>query len=277
MKLPLIFISLCIGFVHCAPAVEVVEKEVAAPAAAPIVPVAPVVKEEPSAPVAVPVPVAVVPVVPIAKPVKVAPEQEQDASSAELRGPVASANKLLYDLEGTVQQMFEDSTNAAAAAGKEEKSIDDVVEEAQVYSAANRELDFFPRQTAEQTAQSASLVAQLENLERRLLKTIEELQSRRRVISSTMLRQMYNSVHRIRININRIQTQFSSPQSQTVPQASPARPGQAGGGVMVTLQQRVQDIQKAVNDIINRVTSSFQPNAQKPASTGAVPNTQFTQ
>lgn len=59
-----------------------------------------------------------------------------------------------------------------------------------------------------------------------------------------MLRQMYNSVHRIRININRIQTQFSSPQSQTVPQPSPARPGQAGGGVMVSLQQRVQDIQK---------------------------------
>lgn len=149
--------------VSCAPAVE---KAIEVPAqAAPVAPVV-AVKEEPATPIAVPVPVAVVPV---AKPVKVAPEQEQDASSAELRGPVASANKLLYDLEGTVQQMFEDSTNAAAAAGKEEKSIDDVVEEAQVYSAANRELDFFPRQTAGQNAQTASLVAQLENLERRLL------------------------------------------------------------------------------------------------------------
>lgn len=151
--------------VHCAPAVEKAVEVPAQPAS--VVPLAPVVavKEKSPAPIAVPAPA----VVPVAKPVKVAPEQEQDASSAELRGPVASANKLLYDLEGTVQQMFEDSTNAAAAAGKEEKSIDDVVEEAQVYSAANRELDFFPRQSAGQSAQAASLVAQLENLERRLL------------------------------------------------------------------------------------------------------------
>ena len=94
--------------------------------------------------------------------------------------------------------------------------------------------------------------------------TINELQTRRRYFSSTMLRQMYNSVHRIRVNISRIQTQFSSPQQPIAAAPSPQRPGQTG--IMNNLQQRVADIQKAVNDIINRVTSTFQgQNAQKPA------------
>lgn len=77
-----------------------------------------------------------------------------------------------------------------------------------------------------------------------------------------MLRQMYNSVHRIRVNINRIQNQFSA----ATPQSPVSqRPGQAG--MMNQLQQRVSDIQKAVNDVINRVTSTFQgPNAQRPAN-----------
>lgn len=107
-----------------------------------------------------------------------------------------------------------------------------------------------------------------------LQNTINELQTRRRYFSSTMLRQMYNSVHRIRVNISRIQTQFSTPQQAASMQPSPPRPGQAG--LMNNLQQRVSDIQKAVNDIINRVTSSFQgPNAQKPNQGKPAQNSQF--
>lgn len=93
---------------------------------------------------------------------KNAPE-ENDSSSAEIRVPVANANKLLYDLDATVNQMFADSTP-----GKEEKSADVGIEDAQVYSAANRELDFYPRQT-DAAHQSATLVTQLEGLEKRLL------------------------------------------------------------------------------------------------------------
>lgn len=73
---------------------------------------------------------------------------------------------------------------------------------------------------------------------------------------------MYNSVHRIRVNISRIQNQFSNVQPAAV--STPTRPGQSG--MMQNLQQRVTDLQKAVNEIINRVSSTFQgPNAQKPA------------
>ena len=82
-----------------------------------------------------------------------------------------------------------------------------------------------------------------------------------------MLRQMYNSVHRIRVNISRIQNQFSVAQpSQSSGSSGGGRPGQSG--MMQNLQQRVTDLQKAVNDIINRVTSTFQgPNAPKPTGT----------
>ena len=88
-------------------------------------------------------------------------DQEQDASSAAIKIPVDNANKLLYDLDATVKQLFDNKV-------KEEKSEDAIVDDAQVYSAANRELDFYPRQT-ETTHQGASLVTQLENLEKRLL------------------------------------------------------------------------------------------------------------
>ena len=90
------------------------------------------------------------------------PEETQDASSAEIKIPVDNANKLLYDLDATVNKMFDDT-----AVAKEEKSDDGGVEDPQVYSAANRELDFYPRQS--QANQQAALVTQLENLEKRLL------------------------------------------------------------------------------------------------------------
>ncbi|KAH9426480.1 hypothetical protein DERP_013662 [Dermatophagoides pteronyssinus] len=193
----------------------------------------------------------------------------QDASSAAIRIPVDNANKLLYDLDAQVRQLFDDTTMIPM---KEEKSDDNgemMIDDVQSYSAAaaNRELDLFPRQT-ESNAQQASLLLQLENLEKRLLSTINELQTRRRYFSSTMLRQMYNSVHRIRVNISRIQNQFSAPQSQSQSSGGMGgtRPGQSG--MMQNLQQRVTDLQKAVNDIINRVTSTFQPNASKPTTGG---------
>lgn len=87
----------------------------------------------------------------------------QDASSAMLKIPVDNANKLLYDLDAQVKRLFDDST----LSGKEEKSDDSGIEEPQTYSAANRELDFQPRQSP--TNQPASLIVQLENLEKRLL------------------------------------------------------------------------------------------------------------
>ncbi|KAH7637522.1 hypothetical protein HUG17_8626 [Dermatophagoides farinae] len=193
-------------------------------------------------------------------------KNDQDASSAAIRIPVDNANKLLYDLDAQVRQLFDESSLLPI---KEEKSEDDggetavAVDDVQSYSAANRELDIYPRQT-ETNAQQASLTIQLENLEKRLLSTINELQTRRRYFSSTMLRQMYNSVHRIRVNISRIQNQFSVAQpSQSSGSSGGGRPGQSG--MMQNLQQRVTDLQKAVNDIINRVTSTFQgPNAPKP-------------
>ncbi|OTF83362.1 hypothetical protein BLA29_006402 [Euroglyphus maynei] len=190
----------------------------------------------------------------------------QDASSAAIRIPVDNANKLLYDLDAQVRQLFDESSLLPM---KEEKSDDngEIIDDVQSYSAAaNRELDIYPRQT-ETNAQQASLTLQLENLEKRLLTTINELQTRRRYFSSTMLRQMYNSVHRIRVNISRIQNQFSAPQQSQSSGGGGSmgtKPGQSG--MMQNLQQRVTDLQKAVNDIINRVTSTFQaPNASKPS------------
>lgn len=62
---------------------------------------------------------------------------------------------------------------------KEEKSDDNgemMIDDVQSYSAAaaNRELDLFPRQT-ESNAQQASLLLQLENLEKRLLVSLASL------------------------------------------------------------------------------------------------------
>lgn len=95
------------------------------------------------------------------------PEQEQDASSAEIRVPVDNANRLLYDLDATVNNMFDNSNMPTA---KVEKSEDEsIVDGVQVYSAANRELDFFPRQNDGSHQGQASVVTQLENLEKRLL------------------------------------------------------------------------------------------------------------
>ncbi|UXI14550.1 hypothetical protein NH340_JMT00493 [Sarcoptes scabiei] len=187
---------------------------------------------------------------------------EQDASSDAIKVPVDNANKLLYDLDVQVRQMFDDDFSLLPML-KEEKSDDgepEIHEQIQTYSASNREMNIHPRQT-DPNAQQASLTTQLENLEKRLLSTINELQTRRRYFSSTMLRQMYNSVHRIRVNISRIQNQFTAPQTQSL-SPSPSRPMQSG--VMHNLQQRVTDIQKAVNDIINRVTSTFQGGSQQP-------------
>ena len=98
-------------------------------------------------------------------------KNDQDASSAAIRIPVDNANKLLYDLDAQVRQLFDESSLLPI---KEEKSEDDggetavAVDDVQSYSAANRELDIYPRQT-ETNAQQASLTIQLENLEKRLL------------------------------------------------------------------------------------------------------------
>lgn len=95
-------------------------------------------------------------------------QEEQDASSAAIKIPVDNANKLLYDLDAQVKQLFVDSSIPI----KEEKSDDSGVsgepEAVHSYSAANRELsDIVPRQSPPN--QPASLVTQLENLEKRLL------------------------------------------------------------------------------------------------------------
>lgn len=88
-----------------------------------------------------------------------------DASSAAIRIPVDNANKLLYDLDAQIRQLFDESSILPV---KEEKSEDaGEVEDVQSYSAANRELDIYPRQDV--TTQQASLTMQLENLEKRLL------------------------------------------------------------------------------------------------------------
>lgn len=89
-----------------------------------------------------------------------------DASSAAIRIPVDNANKLLYDLDAQIRQLFDESSILPV---KEEKSEDaGEVEDVQSYSAANRELDIYPRQN-DVTTQQASLTMQLENLEKRLL------------------------------------------------------------------------------------------------------------
>lgn len=107
---------------------------------------------------------------------------QEDVSNIRL--PVDAANKLLYDLDAQVKKLF-DGTEAPV---KEEKSGDDLADPqhgpsssssavgsgagadslAHIYAAANRELDFHPRQS-DGNAQGASLILQLENLEKRLL------------------------------------------------------------------------------------------------------------
>lgn len=93
-------------------------------------------------------------------------EQRQDSiSSAAIKIPVDNANKLLYDLDAQVKQMFDDTKVVAA---KGEKSSESTEDGAHAYIATNRELaDFYPRQS--ETATPNSLVTQLENLEKRLL------------------------------------------------------------------------------------------------------------
>ena len=98
---------------------------------------------------------------------------------------------------------------------------------------------------------------------------MNELQTRRRMVSYTILRQMYNSVSRVRVDIVKLQSRFSSNQQVSHPVPTPANQS----GIMKALQQQISNLQNSVNEVINRVTTSFQP---KPRPTKApVPHHQL--
>jgi len=213
---------------------------------------------------------------PIVKPV-IPPVHQDDQivdPSFALSDPIDTATKLLIDLEEHVLKFLPsdapveevslnidalDTTTTVPVPSPPIYIGGDGIDGVDLASIAKQQA------TPSQQATMNTLLEQLDVLQTSISDTINQLTARRRYVMAAMLRPLSTYVRRVRSNLERLQNRINSLQTFATagPGAAAGPPGPPVGaapidqGVMASIRRQVEQIQKQIAGIMNRISQSL--------------------
>ncbi|KAF7489227.1 hypothetical protein SSS_10621 [Sarcoptes scabiei] len=199
----------------------------------------------------------------------------------------SEADKLLFDLDQLIETLIHTNSNTNTVKSSSipnARRDGDGPEQTELKSETLNNQFFDPSKTKDLVSydvrsrknnpdQIITLIDNLSDLDRKLQVTFQDLQLRRRFVLGAMIRQMQNTVRRIRSNVYRIQTTLNAAgnvatqpplisirpilQIVSVPTESTSQTLQSNKEIVEQIHERIDSVSSKISEIVTRLNISL--------------------